>query len=408
MDFDPVILSIPIFFGLILLELGVEYFSKNTTYDFGDSVSNIGTGALQQVSGTFVQVLTIGLYAAIFQYLAPVKMPNTWLTYVVLFVAYDFCYYWYHRKSHEISLLWGGHVVHHQSEHYNLSVALRQSSTGFLFAFLFYLPLAFLGFDPIAFAFVGGLNLLYQFWIHTEHIGKMGPLEWVFNTPSHHRVHHARDPKYIDKNYAGVFIVWDRLFGTFIEEDERPHYGVTKPLNSWNPVYANVVHYVDLFKAASKAHSFGDAWGILFNKPGWMPAYMGGYQAPASVASNYRPYKTDNMLLVNMYLFVQFVFALGIISLYLFRFESMPMSLKVVLALWILCSTLLFGVLLEHKTWAYWAELLRLAALPLLCLWMFDLGLLSAFPTAILLFIGVFTVISIGLIFYFIVTKIYK
>ncbi len=362
MNLDPVLIAIPMFIGLILLELIFEYFTQNKTYRISDAFTNISTGMLSQVSGLFVKIVTIGVYIFLYENFAIWNIPNNWLTYIVLFFAYDLCYYWFHRKSHEISLFWGGHVVHHQSEDYNLSVALRQSSTSFLFAFMFYLPLAILGFDPTTFVIVSGLNLLYQFWIHTEHIDKMGWFEVIFNTPSHHRVHHARDPKYIDKNYAGVFIIWDKMFGTFKEEEERPNYGITVPLKSWNPIYANFAHYIDLFKQSSKAKNLIDFFKILFKKPGWMPHYLGGYKQPQDVDKNYKKYDTPIPFSLKIYLLLQFVFTIAAVMYFLIEVNYFPSLPKVLYASWIVLITLSIGLLAENKWWAYLLELFRLTS----------------------------------------------
>ena len=173
-----------------------------------------------------------------------------WVAAIGLLFGVDFCFYWFHRIAHEYAAPWATHVVHHQSEEYNLAVALRQSAFEGCFAWVFYLPLAVIGFPPIWYVSMKAINLLYQFWIHTEAIDRLGPLEWVMNTPSHHRVHHARNPKYLDKNYAGMFIIWDRMFGTFQPEEEQPVYGITKPLQSWNPLWANLAAWVELFEDA--------------------------------------------------------------------------------------------------------------------------------------------------------------
>ena len=177
--------------------------------------------------------------------------------------------------EYEINLFWGGHVVHHSSEEYNLSVALRQSSTQTIWTFMFYLPLAFIGFDPVYLVLVSGLNLLYQFWIHTEAIGKMGFFEKFMNTPSHHRVHHGRNPKYIDKNHGGTFIIFDKWFGTFQEEEEKPTYGITTPVNSWNPVWVNLQSAMRMKQEMSLIKNWKDKIRYLMNKPGWLPDYLG-------------------------------------------------------------------------------------------------------------------------------------
>ncbi|MEM6380216.1 MAG: sterol desaturase family protein, partial [Bacteroidota bacterium] len=204
MDLSPVIIAIPMYFTLMAVELVYESITNRKTYRLNDAITNISTGVLQQLSGTFLSILKVGLYLLMYEYCAIFRLEQSWLTFAIAFVAWDLCYYWEHRLAHEINLFWGGHSVHHQSEDYNLSVALRQSSTAFIWGLPIYLPMAILGVHPNHFLLAGGINLLYQFWIHTEHIKKMPTwFEAVFNTPSHHRVHHGRDPKYLDKNYAG-------------------------------------------------------------------------------------------------------------------------------------------------------------------------------------------------------------
>lgn len=366
MNLNPVILAIPMYFTLMGVELVYESMKNKRTYRLNDAVTNISTGTLQQLTGTFLKIIKIGIYTLVFQYFAFFRIEPTWTSFWILFVLWDLCYYWEHRVAHEVSLFWGGHSVHHQSEDYNLSVALRQSSTAMIWGFPFYLPLALMGFDPVQFALVGGINLLYQFWIHTEHIDKMGWFGKIFNTPSHHRVHHGRDPKYLDKNYGGVFIIWDSIFGTFKAEEERPHYGVTKPIKSWNPVYANFAHYIDLYAYLKQARTVKDGIGILFNKPGWLPEYMGGFQTPPEVEDSYQKYNASISLAINLYVLLQFMGALGINSVYFFGHAQFDGTTKVFYAIWIILTTLMFGFLFEsNKTWLKYLELLRLAAIPL-------------------------------------------
>lgn len=219
-------------------------------------------------------MLAVGVYEVLFSNFAMFQLERNWLYWTALFFLVDLGYYWAHRMSHEINLFWGGHVVHHQSEEYNLSVALRQSSFQVVWTFFFYLPLAFAGFETTDFLLMSAFNTLYQFWIHTETINRMGWFELVFNTPSHHRVHHGRDPKYIDKNHAGTLIIWDKMFGTFQEEEERPTYGITKPINSWNGVWANFSHYATMAHELKSIRSWSDKFRYLFNKPGWLPESM--------------------------------------------------------------------------------------------------------------------------------------
>lgn len=366
MNLNPIILSIPIFFGLMSIELVYETITKKRTYRLNDAITNINLGALNQISGIFTKVISIGIYTVVFEFFAITLLPVDWITFIVLFVLYDLCFYWSHRMAHTVSLFWGGHVVHHQSEDFNLTVALRQSSTAFIWSFPFYLPLAVLGFDPIQFLTVGAFNLLYQFWIHTEHIGKIGWLEYIINTPSHHRVHHGRDPKYIDKNYAGVFIVWDRMFGTFKEEEERPTYGITKSLNSWNPLYANFAHYIDLYNYVKQSKSWSDTKNMLFKQPGWLPNYLGGVQTPSIPTLDFHKYNADvSFLWAKLYIFVQFIGLMVVTALFLFTYKDYSYSIIIGSLFWIIWSTIMLGMLFESRTnFLITSEILRLIFLP--------------------------------------------
>lgn len=276
-----IVLSIPVFFGLIALEVLWDRWRGLGLYRLGDTLANIGCGIMDQSSGLFSKVLTVGAYTAVFHATASWRgwelsgHPAIWLG---AFVLTDFAYYWAHRLSHEVNLLWIGHSVHHQSEDYNLGVALRQSVLQKVLLMWVYWPLAMLGFPPEMFLTSMAINLLYQFWIHTELIDRMGPLEWVLNTPSHHRVHHGRNPEYIDRNHAGVFILWDRMFGTFQEEIVKPTYGVTRPTDSFNPVLAQWKPVADLWADLQRIPGLLDKLRFLFAPPGWYPASVGGPQ----------------------------------------------------------------------------------------------------------------------------------
>jgi hypothetical protein len=197
--------------------------------------------------------------------------PVVWL---LALLGYDFMYYWHHRLGHRVAVLWAAHVVHHQSEDYNLSTALRQTSSGFLFGWLFYLPLAVAGVPPLVFATVALIDLLYQFWVHTQEVGKLGWFDRWFCAPSNHRVHHAVNDCYLDKNYGGILIIWDRLFGTYAEErDDVPCvYGTRAPLRSWNPLWANVQVYRDLWLDAWRTQAWSDKLRVWLRPPGWRPA----------------------------------------------------------------------------------------------------------------------------------------
>jgi len=235
---------------LIAAEAAWAHYRNSDEYtDAKDAGINIFVGFMSIVFGGLLGIGTGYIYLFLYE-VAPYKFPaEAWWTWVVLFFVDDFVYYVFHRVSHESRLFWNFHVVHHSSEQYNLSVAVRQSwFSGFLH-WIFYAPIMLLGFAPWMFALMHGLNLIYQFWIHTKAVKKLGPLEYVLNTPSHHRVHHGVNDIYLDRNYAGVLIIWDRLFGSFIEETEAPRYGIIKPLNSYNPLWINLHSWSEMWHA---------------------------------------------------------------------------------------------------------------------------------------------------------------
>lgn len=368
MNINPIVLSIPVFFLLIGIELLVERFTHQKLYRLPDAISNISCGITSQLSGLFLKIFGIGVYQFLFEKFAFFALDNKTAWYwIILVLLVDLAYYWAHRMSHEVNLFWGGHVVHHQSEEYNLSVALRQSSLQVVWTFAFNLPIALLGFHTLDFVLIAALNTLYQFWIHTETIGKFPRwIEFIFNTPSHHRVHHGRDPKYIDKNHAGSLIIWDRLFGTFQEEEERPTYGITKPLKSWNPVWANMSHYAEMTKDLRRINRWSDRIKYLFMKPGWLPDYLGGYRPAPAVDANFRKYDTPSPLSLNLYVLFQYLLCLVGTALFLFKGDHFTLGEKGVITALITITVVNCGVLFEQRKWVRWVEWLRLVSYPLL------------------------------------------
>ncbi len=359
-------LSIPIFFALIGVELLVARIQGEKLYRFNDSINDLACGILQQVLGVFVKVLVFGGYVFLYQagHLFEIPGGSAW-TWVPCFLGVDFFYYWFHRVSHESALPWGAHIVHHQSEEYNLAVALRQGAFQPLFSWLFYLPLAALGFPPLVFLTCSSLNTLYQFWIHTRAIGKLGPFEWVFNTPSHHRVHHGCDEKYLDKNYAGTLIVWDRLFGSFQEEEEEPTYGITKPLKSWNPLWANVHFYADLVAIGRQAPSFADKVKLWLAPPGYQPDWAAPEPGGIGPLTHGEAGKYDATAPAALggYVLIQFLGAIGLTVMLLFAGGEMTLAERAGLAALVAWTVTDLGGIFERKRWLLLSELLRLAAL---------------------------------------------
>jgi sterol desaturase/sphingolipid hydroxylase (fatty acid hydroxylase superfamily) len=265
--------AIPAFVLLVLIEIAHAKLTGRTRYEPSDTRASLLMGAGNQLAGVLTGFMSVATMAFASQF-ALFDLGFAWWVFVLCFFADDLVYYWLHRAGHECRWFWASHVVHHSSQHYNLSTALRQTWTGNLgLTFLFRVPMVLIGFPPEMVVLFAGISLVYQFWIHTEAIDRLGPLEWVLNTPSHHRVHHATNPRYLDANYAGVLIIWDRLFGTFVAEraDDPPVYGLIANLNTFNPLRIAFHEWAALFRDLSAAKSPRDALGFLFAPPGWSP-----------------------------------------------------------------------------------------------------------------------------------------
>ena len=269
-------LATPVFFALIALEYAIGRMRGRSNYRVNDAVNSLSLGVMSQIVNLFTRLLGLGIYVAAYSAGAVWQLPaDEWWVWVLGVVLYDFCYYWNHRLGHESAVFWASHVVHHQSQEYNLSTALRQTSSGALLGWIFYLPMAIVGIPPSVFAVAAVVDLLYQYWIHTEQVGKLGWFDRWFASPSNHRVHHAVHDRYVDRNYGGIFMAWDRLFGTFVEEGEKCVYGTRAPLDSWDPLWANLEVYTDLARRSWRATRWRDKLLVWLMPPGWQPALAG-------------------------------------------------------------------------------------------------------------------------------------
>jgi sterol desaturase/sphingolipid hydroxylase (fatty acid hydroxylase superfamily) len=283
------LIAIPAFLALVLLEKLWGVLKGNDTVPASDMISSLSSGITNVTKDVLGLSVAIISYSWLVNKVAIIHINAGWQTYLVAFVALDFAGYWVHRISHEYNFFWNNHIIHHSSEEFNLACALRQSISSIVRIFaLFLFPAALLGVPANVIAVVGPLHLFAQFWYHTQHIGKMGFLEYIIVTPSHHRVHHAINPIYLDKNYSQIFIVWDFLFGTFQQErdDTAPVYGVTRPVRTWNPIKINFMHLFLLIKDAWRANALWDKLRIWFMPLGWRPA---------DVTARYPVYKIDDV-----------------------------------------------------------------------------------------------------------------
>jgi len=361
---DLILLAVPFFFVLIAVELVADRVRGQRNYTLADAINSLSTGALSTSTGLLTKGVGLLTYALAWEHLALLRLPQqAWWVWVLAFVLYDLCYYWLHRLGHERNVLWAAHSVHHQSEEYNLTTALRQTSSGFIFSWIFYLPLALIGVPPLVFITVASLNLLYQFWVHTRHIAKLGWLEWIFITPSNHRVHHAQNPVYLDRNYGGVFILWDRLFGTFKEEDpaEPVVFGVTTPLASWNPLWANLQFYAQLWRDARRTRSVWDKWRIWFMPTGWRPADVAArYPQAKPDLALFRKFEVALGRAQQAYVAAQFVVYVALGSYLMEAAERVPAAALILGWSVMALGLFVLGALLENRPWAVRLERARL------------------------------------------------
>ena len=365
-------LATPVFFLLIFLELAVGAWRRQHNYRVNDAINSLSLGVLSQVTGVFTRLLRIGIYAWLVEHVALFRLPadSMWVWITGLFL-YDFCYYWLHRAGHEVNVLWAAHVVHHQSEAYNLSTALRQTSSGVLLGWLFYTPMALLGYPVEVFAAVGLIDLLYQFWVHTEQVGKLGWFDRVFVSPSNHRVHHAVNDIYLDKNYGGILVLWDRMFGTFIEErDDTPVvYGTRSPLRSWNPLWANLEVYQAIWMDAWRARRWRDKLKVWISRPGWQPPDVAA-RYPSTPFDIHRPlYDPALTRGEQSYCLAQFALVLLATTHFLSGYGRFDAGELAAYAAWITAGLWIIGGLLERRLSYVVAESLRLLASAAGVLW---------------------------------------
>jgi alkylglycerol monooxygenase len=355
----------PVFFLLIAIEWAVARWRGDPAYHANDAVSSLGLGVISQIVGVFTKLVTIGIYAWCAGHLALFTLPaNSAWVWLGALVVYDFLYYWLHRCGHEVNILWAAHVVHHQSEDYNLTTALRQTGSGFALGWLFYLPMALLGVPVEVFVVVALIDLLYQFWIHTGQIRRLGWFDRVFASPSNHRAHHAVNDRYLDRNYGGILMLWDHLFGSFVEEsaEDPPVYGTRSPLRSFNPLWANVEVYWAIGKDAWHARDWRDKLRIWIKPPGWRPDDVARrFPKPAFAMGAAR---FDPLLprALGRYAMLHFALLLGLAVHFLQLVPTASPTLLIGYALYLLASLSVLGLVFEARRSARWYECARLGA----------------------------------------------
>ena len=365
--FQVIVLATPVFLLMIAGEIAWGLARGRNTYRLNDSLSSLSAGMLSQLTKVFTRALRIGLYALVAGSISLVPAPaadafwTTWYGWLIALLFYDLCYYWLHRAGHECAVFWAAHVVHHQSQDYNLSTALRQTSSGDLLGWVFYLPMAFAGVPPLVFGTVALIDLLYQFWVHTEHVPKLGWFDRWFCSPSNHRVHHAVNDGYLDRNYGGILIVWDRIFGSFREENEACVYGTRSPLDSWDPLWSNVEVYWALARDSWHARAWSDKVRVWFKPPGWRPADVAARfpkrRFELAAVRRFDPPIARGVAWLGT---AQFALLLGAVLFFLWRAEAMPIGEASVWVAALAAGLWGVGALMQGRI--TWLELLVLDA----------------------------------------------
>ncbi|MEY2952136.1 MAG: hypothetical protein RLZZ401_223 [Pseudomonadota bacterium] len=372
-----IVLASPVFFALIALELGIGLWRErkgtgHNSYRWDDALSSIGLGMLSQASAVFTRLLRVGIYTAAWAGLSLVPQDaaqlfwTQWYGWLLALVFYDLCYYWLHRLGHESAILWAAHVVHHQSQDYNLSTALRQTSSGALLGWVFYLPMALAGVPPVVFGTVALIDLLYQFWVHTEQIGTLGWFDRWFCSPSNHRVHHAVNDAYLDKNYGGILVLWDRMFGSFQPEDPgNPcRYGTRKPLNSWDPLWANAEVYGALLKDSWATRRWGDKLRVWWKPPGWRPPDLAAHAPPPATSGPIpRPFGPDPGSAARWFGVLHFLGLLLGATVFLWHADQMPGPVAFVWLAVLVAGLWALGGVLQGRLGVLQALMLQAAAL---------------------------------------------
>ncbi len=393
---DLILYAIPFFFLLMLLEFAYGIMRGRNTYRINDTINSLSMGSLSRLQALVILGFSGSIYEWVVAHYQLQQLPDDepWV-WISCFVLYDFAYYWKHRFGHEVALFWGSHVAHHQSEDFNLGTALRQTSIDF-YGFLFYLPFFALGYPAEILFTVVSLNLIYQFWVHTEHVPKLGPIEWIMVTPSNHRVHHGRNRIYVDKNYGGVFIIWDRLFGSFQDElDTEPvYFGLRKPLNSWNPLWANVHVYWRLILDTLHAPGLLNKLRLPFMPPGWR-ANGSSTQCKQKALQDDLSRKFDPVVsgFARAYTFTQFVITVACSLYILINAATLSYPVLTCAVLFLTYSLFVQGRWMEGREDGLYFEVLRLLLL------LAGLQLITTALTAYLI-AGTYTVCSLALLFW--------
>ena len=391
---------VPGFMVLMTVEALYGHFTNKQTYSFMDTLSSLSSGITNVLKDSLGLVLVILSYPYILDTIAVFDLESSFMLYVVAFICIDFASYWNHRLNHKVNIFWNRHVIHHSSEEFNLACALRQSISAWIgFGAFFLIPAAFFGVPAQLITLLAPIHLFAQFWYHTQHIGKLGFLEYIIVTPSQHRVHHAINPIYIDKNLSAIFCIWDRAFGTFQEEldEEPPVYGVLKPVNTWNPLLINFQHAFNVIQDAYNTSSFKDKLRIWFMPTGWRPNDV-VEKFPRNIITDhnnrekYSPNYSNFMKFTAIFHFISINFLL---YFFLSNISIIETDLRLIFGLIIFISVFGFTSLLDLQSWAPFFEVIRSISTILILYSINDYSLFVNYPTEFSLIIAYFILSSL-------------
>ncbi len=356
--------AIPFFVVLVLIEILYGYFVKDQKHNVMDTVSSLSSGLTNIIKDSLGLVLVLVGYPFLVENLALIELKSSWLVWLTAFITIDFAGYWNHRLSHHVNIFWNQHVIHHSSEEFNLACALRQSISNVIGYFaLLLIPAAVLGVPNEVIAILAPIHLFAQFWYHTQHIGKMGWLEYIIVTPSQHRVHHAINPEYIDKNLGQILCVWDRMFGTFQKELDNvpPQYGVLKPAATWNPILINFQHVWRLIKDAWRTKSWWDKLRIWFMPTGWRPVDVAEKHPISKIENvyNFEKYKPSASNALKGYSIFQLLLNTGLMLFMFYNYTEIGFDGLLLFGAFVFVGIYGYTTLMDRKIYAVWIELLR-------------------------------------------------
>jgi len=375
--------AIPAFFIFLYLEYALAVrLNKTHLFKYESSVSNVSIGIAERLLNLFIAASFYNLFYYVYEHYALFNIPNVWWVWILLILATDFVWYWYHRLGHEVNFLWAAHIVHHQSEEFNLSVSARITTFQALIRNVFWCLLPFVGFHPLMVVVILSVHGAYSFFTHTQMIGKLGWLEHILITPSLHGVHHASDEKYLDKNYGDVFVFWDKMFGTFQQEEEAPKYGLTHPIKSYSFLWQHFHYYLEILEACKREQGFVNKLKIVFGHPATLDQDI----RPV-LEKRFLQHKPDTQFRFKFkrYLNLQLIICVLFLTFTTAFFETFDLSDKFFAAGFVLITLINCGALLEQRKWIYYLECFRLMLIFAYVFFKFDLLSLIFLPTIVLI-----------------------